>query len=233
MTSSFQVELLGKEMCGEDILTCRFSRPSGYRFAAGQWFRLTIETAEGADTRTFSHCSGPDDEYLETTTRLSPSAFKVALSALEPGAPVTIAGPGGRLALPPTADRVCFLVGGVGVTPVRSILRDAAATGRVFDDALLMYGNRDESCVPFADEFAGMASVGLRTVVCFEHASPAWDGERGFISAETVRRHLDPDDGRPFFVAGPPVMVGAMERVLDDLGVGLERRIVERFGPAK
>jgi len=44
-----------------------------------------------------------------------------------------------------------------------------------------------------------------------------------------VRRYVDPADGRPFYVAGPPVMVTAMERVLDELGVEGEQRRIERF----
>jgi ferredoxin-NADP reductase len=229
--ASYRVELLGKEMCGGDIFTCRFSRPEGYEFAAGQWFRVTLDTAAGPEAHTFSHCSGPADNALEMTTRHSTSAFKVALAALQLGASVRIDGPGGRLRLPDD-DRLCFLVGGVGITPIRSMLRDATATGRAFADALLLFGNRDESCVPFADEFSAMAPAGLRTVVCFEQPSEGWTGESGFITAETVRRHLDPDDGRPFVVTGPPIMVEAMERVLDELRIAPERRIIERFGVA-
>ena len=230
--AAYRVELLAKEMCGGDIVTCRFSRPQGYEFAAGQWFRLTLDTATGPEVRTFSHCSGPADDALEMTTRLSASAFKTALVALEPGASAHIDGPGGRLALP-ADDRICFLVGGVGITPVRSMLRDAAATGRTFADALLLFGNRDESCVPFAEEFSAMDSIGVRTVICYERPTEGWRGESGFISAETVRRHVDADDGRPFVVTGPPVMVEAMEHVLDDLEIAPERRIIERFGVAR
>ena len=144
-----------------------------------------------------------------------------------------MSGPGGRLVLPPELDRVAFLVGGVGITPVRSMLRDAQAAGRTFDDALLLYGNRDDSCVPFEAEFLGMADMGVRMVLCFEHPPADWTGERGFITAEMVGRYLDLEaDQRPFVVAGPPVMVQAMERVLDDLAIPAARRMVERFGSA-
>jgi ferredoxin-NADP reductase len=227
-----QVELLSKEPCGESVLTCRLSRPADYSYRAGQWFRLFLMTPEGELAETFSHCAAPGDAYLEMSTRLSGSVFKNALDTLEPGAVVTISSPGGRLAIPLDAARVCFLVGGVGITPVHSMLRDASQTGRSFDDALLFYGNRDQSCAPFAEELAAMADIGVRTVLCFEHASAGWEGERGFITAETVLRHLDPIDGRPFLVAGPPVMVEVMELVLDDLGIPAASRIVERFGAA-
>jgi len=228
----YPVELLAKEPCGDDILISRFSRPEGYSFRAGQWFRLFLETAEGETGQTFSLCSTPADSVLEMTTRLSGSAFKNALAALEPGATVEVSGPGGRLAIPEAARTIAFLVGGVGITPVRSMLRDACQSGRVFEDAVLFYGNREEGCAPFAEEFSAMGDIGVRLVLCFERAGEGWQGERGFITAETVRRHVDPLDGRPFLVAGPPVMVEVMERVLDELGVGDSSRIVEHFGQA-
>jgi len=232
MTVRHEVRLLGREPCGEDILTLRFSRPEGYEFRAGQWFTLTIETAEGSETKTFSHCSAPADAYLETTTRLSSSAYKKALAHMLPGSRAHIAGPGGHLTLAPDTDRVCFLVGGTGITPVRSILRDAMHHDRVFSDALLLYGSRDENCVPFAEEFARMSSHGVRLELCFENPPVGWAGETGFVSAEIVRRHLDGVRTTPFFVAGPPLMVAAMERVLDELGVPTAHRHIERFGPS-
>ncbi len=230
MASRQEVVLLGKESCGKDTVILRFSRPTRFEFASGQWFRLALATDEGDLAETFSVCSAPSDPELMMATRLTGAPFKRALAALVPGDRASIMGPGGHLALPPSTDRVAFLAGGVGITPVRSILRDARAHGRVFADALLLYGNRDETCVPFADELLGMGDVGLRTVVCLEEPSDAWKGERGLITAETIRRHMDPADGRVFLVAGPPAMVDAMERVLDELLVKDDRRLFERFG---
>lgn len=230
MSARYEVELLGTDPCGPDVITLRFSRPAGYEFSPGQWFRLTLPTTEGSVTETFSHCSAPSDPYLEMTTRLSGSPFKLALGALSAGARVAIVGPGGRLAIPADASRVCFIAGGVGITPIRSMLRDAAESGRTFDDALLVFGNRDERCAPFAEELAALDRIGVRVVLCYERPSDAWTGERGFITAEMIRRHVDPLDGRPFVVAGPPVMVTALESVLDQLAVPEELRIVEHFG---
>lgn len=229
MSEHYEVTVVASEMCGADIAHVRLSRPDGYRFAAGQWFRLTLETADGSLTETFSHASAPYDVGLELVTRLSGSAFKRALAEVRPGQRLQILGPGGRLALP-DAEKIAFLVGGVGITPVRSMLRDALHSGRTFGDALLLYGNRDESCVPFGEELLGMAEGGVRTVLSYERPSAEWEGESGFITAEMARRYLPADDGRPFVVTGPPVMVAAMEAVLDELGVGDDRRVVERFG---
>ena len=230
MAGGYDVTLLGREPCGSDICTMRFERPEGYVFSPGQWFRLTLPTAQGPLAETFSHCSAPSDPYLELTTRLGASPFKRALAALEPGAAAHIVGPGGRLHIADDIERVAFLVGGVGATPVRSILRDAKARGRRFADALLLYGNRDVSCVPFLGEFEQMDDIGVRTVVVYERPPAGWDGETGFITSETVRRYVDVDDGRLFVVTGPPVMVAVMESVLDQLRIPAGQRLIERFG---
>ena len=66
----------------EDIVSVMLARPAGYGFSAGQWFRMSIETAEGDDVRTFSHAAAPADDWIEATTRLSGSAFKHALARL-------------------------------------------------------------------------------------------------------------------------------------------------------
>jgi ferredoxin-NADP reductase len=232
MSSSHEVEFLGGEMCGADVLTARFSRPPRFTFSPGQWVVLALMHGQSRLSETFTICSAPDDDYLEVTTRLSGSAYKNTLAGMAPGDTAVVTGPGGRLALPAKAARLAFLVGGVGITPVHSMLRDARTHGRVFDDAVLFYGNRDASCVPFREEFAAMAPGGVRMVLCYEDPPQGWSGESGFITAEVVRRYLPGEElNRPFIVAGPPVMVAAMEKVLDVLSVPAESRLVEHFGP--
>lgn len=232
MLTEYETRLVRSTVCGGDVATFSFEKPSGYAYAAGQWLRLTLDTAEGSQTKTLTHSSAPADESIEVTTRLSDSAFKRTLNALQVGDAVVFAGPGGRLSIPPDAERIAFLAGGVGITPARSLLRDAVLTGRAFDDALVVYGNRDPGCVPFLAELEAMGGSGVRVVPVYEQPPVGWAGERGFITAETVARHVNPGDGRVFYVSGPPVMVDAMETVLDELGVDAGRRVVERFGPA-
>jgi ferredoxin-NADP reductase len=231
--AGYTIEFTGRSDCGQSIASFRFTRPEGYEFLPGQWFTLRLQTAEGPMAETFSHCSAPGDGFLELTTRLTATPFKRALGAMPVGQRVHMVGPGGHLALPLYADRVAFLVGGVGITPVLSILRDAHQNGHAFADALLIYGNRDESCAPYLTEFEAMADIGVRAVPVYERPNDDWQGERGFIDAQIVRRHLGEDDGRPFVITGPPVMVEAMERVLDELAVDQARRVIERFGSGK
>jgi ferredoxin-NADP reductase len=230
MSDGFSVRFLDGERLCESTGSFRFERPDDYRFAAGQFGAFTLSTAEGAQTKDFSHASSPGDPFLELTTRLTGSAFKNALLALRPGDLVTLAGPHGRLTVPEGLTKAAFLVGGVGVTPARSIIRDAVqrAAGLTI---LVFDGNGDQSCMPFSDEFASYAAdhAEMTVVDVLEKPQPGWSGETGLITADLVRRHCDPFDGWHWFVAGPPAMADAMRVVVADLSLPPERVSTELF----
>lgn len=226
--NTFPTRLIDHTECGEDAVTLRFERPQDYRFTAGQYAVLHVEGPEGPVGKPFTIASAPSDEWLEFTTRISPSVFKQTLNGLTPGDPASVSAPGGRLVLPPDARRIVFLVGGVGITPARSILRDAVARGLDLE-VELFYGNRSEACVPYRRELEAMEPYGVRVVHVLEHVPDTWAGESGFIGAETVRRHGIPEPPVLWIAAGPPVMVEAMERVLNELDVPYQERMIERF----
>jgi ferredoxin-NADP reductase len=229
-TNAHTVEFLGSADPCSSTGILRFSRLPGYTYTPGQYLSLTLETREGEQTKNFSHCDSPQDPETEILTRMTGSAFKDALAALRPGDTVETDGPFGKLVLPEGAERAAFLVGGVGITPMRSIVRDSAqrSTGLT---ALVFDGNLDETCIPLRKEFDTLEKehASIRFVHVLERPSPEWSGERGFISAETVRRHCDPLDGWHWFVSGPPAMVDAMARVIDALSVGASHVSFESF----
>lgn len=210
--------------------TFRFEKPHGYAFTPGQFMSLTLATREGEQTKHFTHDEAPGDPYLELTTRLSGSAFKDALLALRRGDIVRITGPRGRMTLPVDATKAAFLVGGVGVTPARSIIRDAMQR-RTGLTIALFYGNLDEGSIPFGDEFDGYAETHPEMCVVHVLAEPGtgWRGERGFITADIVRRHVDPLDAWHWVVTGPPGMITAMEKVVAELGIPADRVSTESF----
>lgn len=210
--------------------TFRFAKPAAYTFAPGQFLSLTLATRDGEQTKHFTHDEAPADPYLEITTRLTGSAFKDALLSLGAGDAVRVTGPRGRMTLPGGSRKAGFLVGGVGVTPARAIIRDAVQRDSGLEVALF-YGNQDESSIPFGEEFDGYAATHpeIRVVHVLAEPGPGWRGERGFVTAEIVRRYVDPLDGWHWFVTGPPAMITAMARVVSDLAVPEDRVSIESF----
>lgn len=229
MTEGFRTAFRMKASC-ERVTGFRFDKPEGYDFVPGQYFMLSLQTAEGPQRKPFSNASAPRDPFIEMATQLSGSAFKDALDALRRGDEVTIQGPYGRLMLPEGVDHACFLAGGVGVTPARSIIRDAEQrrTGlrvRLFD------GNHDQACIPYSGEFAEYAEKDRRFEVIhvLEEPLPGWAGERGLITADLIRRYIDPLGRWHYFITGPPAMVSVMQSILDELSVPAERISIENF----
>lgn len=229
MAEGYRTAFRMKASC-ERVTGFRFDKPEGYDFAPGQYFMLNLHTTEGVLRKPFSHASAPRDPFIEMATRLSGSVFKNALDSLVRGDEVTIQGPYGKLLLPEGVDHACFLAGGVGITPARSIIRDAEQRRsglrvRLFD------GNHDQACIPYSGEFAEYAEKDRRFQVIhvLEDPLPGWAGERGFITADLVRRYIDPSERWHYFVTGPPAMVTAMATVLDELAVPADRISVENF----
>jgi ferredoxin-NADP reductase len=230
MQTPSTVRFIGVDRMCPTTAAFSFTRPEGYTFRAGQYFRLTVSTPDGELVHSFSHADAPADDGIVVLTRLTDSTYKNALLAMSPGDEAKVSGPFGSLVVTPEMSNVSFLVGGVGVSPARGILRDAAkrdaATGfLVFD------GNMDETCIPFKDEFDEIEARSDRIAFVHVLAEPdeAWSGERGFITADIVRRHCDPLDGRHWFVCGPPAMVDAMRIVTEELAIPNERLHFELF----
>jgi ferredoxin-NADP reductase len=228
VTPGNTVKLIASHVECDGISTFAFSRPAGYTFTAGQYQTLTLETREGVQTKSFSHCDAPGDDHSLVLTRLTGSAFKDALRALRPGDAVTTHGPFGHLTVG-DAHKAAFLVGGVGLSPAASIVRDAALrhTGL---ECLVFNGNNDETCMPLRTDLASYAEQpNIRVVEVLWKPGDTWKGERGLITADLVRRHCDPADGWHWFVSGPPGMVAAMRAVLEELAVPASAASFEEF----
>jgi ferredoxin-NADP reductase len=231
MAQTYETRLLDQHRCGDDTGIFRFERPADYSARAGQWLRLTLTTREGDVSRTLSDAAAPAEPSIDLAVRLTGSSFKDSLAELQPGDRVRFRGPGGRLAIPEDARHVAFLVGGVGVTPARALIRDRILAADGSTELVLFYGNNDESCVPFGDEFRDFAErlPWFHLVEVIERPEPGWTGEAGFITADVVHRHVGLSQDWLFIVAGPPVMLDPMRTVLDELAIPAEKRLFESF----
>lgn len=248
---TFATTLTEKRPLTPGICAFRFVRPGDYTFTAGQWFVITIPSGDGPLTKHFTHSSSPTEQFLEFTTRLTGSQFKNALDTLPLGAEVYMEGPFGTFVLREGVARVAFLTGGIGVTPVRSILRyladlpasvagssaggsaadPAAAEAIPLPEIAVFLGNQSEDTITFGDEFESIAAAlpGIRLVHVLSQPSESWSGHRGYISANVVRGELADPDSWTYYVSGPPPMVEAMHSLLTGLGIPRKQMVLENF----
>jgi ferredoxin-NADP reductase len=232
---TFAGRLLEKIARGGDAFSFRFSRPPEYRFEAGQSFSVTIPSPEGPLEHYFSHADSPTEDHTELTTRLTGSPFKRALDALPLGAEAIFQGPNGAFVFRHELPRIAFLAGGIGITPVRSMLRylaDTKGTGRAEGQELvLFYGSVTEERIIYREELDQIARAvpGLRVMHVISQPTDGWQGRRGLIDAEVLRSELADPTAWTYYIVGPPPMIAAMERVMAELRLPQPQIVTESF----
>lgn len=213
-------------------------RPLGHRglaFEPGQFVWLaTGRTPLALDDHPISISSSAvlgADRSLELSIKALGDWSRERVPRLAPGHRVWLDGPFGAF----TPDRVpaqgfVLIAGGIGITPLRSMLLTLRDRGDP-RPVLLVHAAHDASRAVFAAELRRLErEMPLTLVPVREAPAPGEAAERGFVTAELLRRHLPADAGlRAFFVCGPGPMMDALEGTLAELGVPQERVRTERF----
>ncbi len=213
-----EVALKGHEGLAEGTLGFRFEKPAGFAFRAGQSVSLTLldpPAEPNSARRTFSLASAPfEDELLVATRMREGSAFKRALLHLSRGARVKLTGPLGAMTLHEDAARAAlFIAGGIGITPFRSMLRQAEHD-RLEHALYLLYSNRRREHAAFLGELEDLARRNPRFRL-LAHMSDA----DGLLDEPAVKRFAGEAASPVYYLAGPPPMVAAMKTVLATGGV--------------
>ena len=128
---TYLVKLKNRFSVAERTTAFQFEKPTNFIFRPGQWIDITLlnpaETDAEGNVRGFSIASAPYEHTLMVATRMRDTAFKRELAKVPLNTEVKIVEPGGNLTLHNNAARTAvFLAGGIGVTPIRSIVFHAA-----------------------------------------------------------------------------------------------------------
>ena len=205
------------------------AEPAAY--LAGQF--LSVALREGAEFKRYlSISSSPTEKgHIEFTKKLTDSAFSKLLDSLRPGDNVKIEYPFGKFTLRDGCEKIAFLSGGIGITPIRSICKYAVDENLGVDIALL-YANRTASDIVFKEDFELMQKqyAGLKLVHVLSDAAAGFECVSGRISAGVIKENIADYADRKFFICGPPAMVEAMKKILsDELSMPKEKIITENF----
>ncbi len=238
VTTIHEARLIRREAVAEGTMAFYFSKPSGFRHAAGQSLLMTLvnppQTDSEGDARTFTIASAPHEPELMIATRMRDTAFKRVLKTAPAGMPVTIDGPSGEMVLHDDSARpAVFLAGGIGITPFLSMIRHATHK-RLAHRMYLFYSNRRPDDAAFLHELEDMeyANANYRLIATMaepEKSVESWWGEVGFIRREMLELHLPVGASPIYYFAGPPPMTMAMRQMLDAMGVGEQDMRHEEF----
>ncbi len=228
-------QLLSKTEIAKDTYAFEFEKPQGFQYKAGQFVELTLieppETDAEGNTRAYSLTSEPGEETLGIATRMRDTAFKRTLKNLSLGTELQLDGPFGSFILPSSGDRACiFLVGGIGVTPVYSMLK-LASREQKNNPLYLFYSNRTKQDSPFFEELKNLArsNPNFHFVPTMTNEDSTWSGKTGYINARMVRENITDMNNSMVYLCGPAGMVTAMRKVTDELAVLDENLRTEEF----
>ena len=239
--AKYQLQLIRSQAVAEGTMAFYFKKPAGFSFKAGQCAQFTLidppQTDDEGNSRYFSYASTPDEAEIMIATRIRETAFKQVLSQLKPGSELVMKGPYGDFVLPEKLKRpVVFITGGIGVTPVRSMLLDAIAKSQASAEypITVFYGNRRPEDAAFLDELTKICINNphcnlVATMSQAEESSLSWLGEQGYVDQALLRRHLKDLQAPLYYLDGPPALVAAMKTLLSEAGVESDQVRSEEF----
>ncbi len=235
--AEYQMTLMDRQRIARDTMAFWFdTNGARYEFRAGQHADFVFGS-ESDNSRTFSLASSPlNKEPIMIAMRMRKTAFKSALNAAALGTKFTVSRPRGSFTLHRDVTKpAVFLAGGIGITPIRSILQQVTQE-RLPHELYLFYSNREADDAAFLEEFENMTAQNpnftlIPTVT--GHRTIAWPHEKGHINREMLSRYLLGLNGPIYYVAGPSGMVTAMTELLNSSGISQDDMRTEEFGDYK
>jgi ferredoxin-NADP reductase len=240
--AEYQMTLVDRQRIARNTMAFWFdNHGASFGFRAGQHadfvFAHPRMGSAGDNSRTFSLASAPHDkEPVMIAMRMRETAFKTALNTAALGTQFIVSRPRGSFTLHRDFTRpAVFLAGGIGIAPIRSILRQAAQE-HLPHKLYLFYSNRQADDAAFLEELERAAAQNpnftlIPTVT--GHRTLAWPYEKGHIRREMLTRYVLGLEGPVYYIAGPSGMVTAMTGLLNSCGVSDDDMKTEEFGDYK
>lgn len=162
--------------------------------------------------RWFTIASAPSEDEVHISTRMSGSNFKNALDALKSGEAIEAHGAEGDFTWDDDSE-VVLVAGGIGITPLRSMIVERMTTGRPIKAKLLYYG-RDENFA-FREVFDKAATEHPEFSVEYIVGEP--------ITADSIIEHEPRVQELTTYLTGAEPMVESVGEALKARGVALKQ----------
>lgn len=206
-----------------DIRTIRMLRPDGFQFEAGQFIPIRIRVDGREYVRCYSISSAPhSDGYLEVSVKRQGLVSNALHATARSGSILSIKAPNGAFKYPSADDRpLLLLAGGVGITPLMSMLRHAVHTEPT-RRVTLLYSAAEETGFAFRDELDSLARrhPQVKVVYCLtRQPAPAPTYYPGRIDAALLRTAVPDASHSIAMLCGPAQMIDGLKALLLDIGV--------------
>lgn len=229
-----QVPILAVVDEAADVRTFRMARPAGFEFRAGQFLTVKVR-ADGRDhARCYSISSPPHARgYFEISVKRLGLVSGTLHATLRAGSLLSIRGPAGSFVHSADEDRpVVLIAGGVGITPLVSVLRHVLSAEPA-RPVTLFYSVRSERDMAFSDELRLLARrhPQFHFVLAITGETTRTDVFPGRIDRALLLAMAPYVSHAECMLCGPPQMIEAIGQVLADIGVGPDLIRREVFNP--
>jgi Na+-transporting NADH:ubiquinone oxidoreductase subunit F len=171
------------------------------------------------------------------TTDIPPGIGSSYVFSLKASDRVVLSGPYGDFFVKDTGREMCFIGGGAGMAPMRSHILHQLLEVKTKRKMTFWYGARSRPEMFYDEEFRELDEKFENFSYCVALSEPLpadnWDGRTGFIHQvayyEYLAGHQDPTEIE-YYLCGPPMMIAAVMKMLDDLGVEPEMIAFDDFG---
>jgi ferredoxin-NADP reductase len=218
-----------------DIRTFRMARPEGFDFKAGQFVAIRVRADGREHVRCYSVSSAPEARgHIEISVKRLGVVSGALHATVRPGSFVHLKAPVGAFTYPAGEDRpIVLIAGGVGITPLMSMLRHAVDQEPT-RPLTLFYSARRVQDLAFHDDIRLLdrRHAQFRAFFTITDAPAPRGCFQGHIN-EALLASMMPDIAHAAcFVCGPPPMIDAMKSLLVSLGVPASQTHSEVFKAA-
>jgi ferredoxin-NADP reductase len=216
-----QVTFDHSEDVASHIKTFWFKPEPAMRYEAGQFIELYLPHPNHDDRgikRWFTVSSSPTDPLVSITTKIAdkPSTFKQCLLELKPGDTVQMSETMGDFVLPKDRQApLIFIAGGIGVTPIHSMVKYIADTGEQ-RTTYLLYNARSDEEIAFKELFD-------RTVTKSEYIT-----DRRLAADEAIAV-IEKYQNPLIYISGPEEMVEVFVAAFNAHGIPPARVVTDYF----
>ncbi len=230
------IKFRSEKEVASDTMEFHFFKPAGFTFKPGQFADYTLikpsETDAEGDTRGFS-LGAPYEEDIIFTTRMRDTAFKRNMNKMVPGTEVIFDAPYGSFTLHNNNKiPAVFLSGGIGITPMRSIILQATQDKTVHK-IFLFYANKTPKDAAYLEELkeAQIANTNFEMIASMTDVvgSKDWKGETGFFTKEMLQKYIGDLSIPIYYISGPPSMVTSIRKTLNEAGIDDDNIRTEEF----
>ncbi|HHH84809.1 MAG TPA: hypothetical protein ENL15_02510 [Firmicutes bacterium] len=202
----------------------------GFNYIPGQYaYVQTVHNGRISSPHPFSITSQPGENRIAFTIKWV-GDFTSTIHHLRPGDSLVIDGPYGQFSfLRFEPSEMVFIAGGIGITPLFSMLRYAHAV-KSRHPILLLWGNKRKEDIIFRQELKQMTLDMERfKAIHILSREKSKRGEKGHVDIERINKYVEHPLRANYFICGPPGLRKNILRSLKEMGVPEKLIHVEKF----